>query len=89
MSENPLNAQPTETEPVDESRRRFLLGLGRWSQIAIGAAVLGGLAAASPEAMAGAWVNRRGYGGAGWVNRGGGGAWVNHRGGGGAWVNRR
>jgi hypothetical protein len=90
MSENPLTAPNANPESVDEQRRGFLIGLGRWSQIAIGAAVLGGLAAVTPEAQAGAWVNRRGYGGAAWVDhRAGGGAWVNHRGGGGAWVNRR
>lgn len=73
-----------------QSRRDFLLGLGRWSKIAIGVAVFGGLATGPSEAQAGAWVNRRGgwiNGGGGWVN-GGGGSWANRRGGGG-WINRR
>ena len=72
-------------------RRLFLQSMGKWSGAAIAAAVLGGAwIAFPPEAKAGAWVNRRGYGGGGWVNRsgGGGGGWINH-GGGGGWVNRR
>src|ERR1700680_3786917 len=72
------------------------LRLGKWSGAAIAAAVFGGAwLAAPPDAKAGAWINRRGYGGGGggWINGrgyGGGGAWVNRRayGGGGAWVNR-
>jgi len=79
------------------SRRNFLDGLGKWSKIVIGAAVLGStVVTADRQANAGAgWVNRGGGGGAGWVNRGGGGgtaawanrgaAWANR---GGAWVNR-
>jgi hypothetical protein len=88
------------------ARRLFLQSLGKWSGAAIAAAVLGGAWLASPpEADAGVWVNRRGgygggggawinrraYGGAGWINgRGGGGGWINRRayGGGGSWVNR-
>jgi hypothetical protein len=105
MSEQPVTDPDPNAETVDlelQSRRDFLLGLGRWSKIAIGAAVLGGLSAGAPEAQAGAWVNRRGVGGAvvvtpavgggAWINNRvgvGGGAWVNNRGGGGAWVNRR
>jgi hypothetical protein len=75
-------------------RRLFLQSMGKWSGAAI-AAALGGLAwlAFPPEANAGAWVNRRGYGGGGggWVNRwgGGGGGWINRGGGGGGWINRR
>lgn len=78
-------------------RRLFLHSMGKWSGAAI-AAVVGGVWLA-PSARAGAWVNRRGYGGAvirpggawvngaGWINRAGG--WINGGGGGGGWVNRR
>ncbi len=90
--------------PVAEERRRFLRGLGKWSQAVIGGALLGSALIESRPAHArswanragggggGAWVNRYGGGGGGWANRagGGGGAWVNrYGGGGGAWVNRR
>jgi hypothetical protein len=85
---------PAPSEEALQSRRDFLIGLGRWSKIVIGAALLGGTATEAPDAEAGAWVNRRGgFGGGGWINNryGGGGAWVNRRGGygGGAWANRR
>lgn len=79
---------PAMTDEALQSRRDFLIGLGRWSKTVIGAALFGGLASRAPEA--GAWANYRGGGGA-WVNnRVGGGAWVNGGGGygGGAWVNR-
>jgi hypothetical protein len=92
------------TEPGDiastgdeerQSRRDFLVGLGRWSKIVIGAAVFGGLAASESDAQAGAWINNRGGGGGwinggggGWINNRGGGGWINNRGGGG-WINRR
>jgi hypothetical protein len=96
MSDKPLGEDARSSAPSEEdlqSRRDFLIGLGRWSKIVIGAALLGGISAEAPDAEAGAWVNRRGgYGGGAWVNNryGGGGAWVNHRGGGGgAWANRR
>jgi hypothetical protein len=96
MSDKPLGEDargPAPSEEQLQSRRDFLIGLGRWSKIVIGAALLGGISAEAPDAEAGAWVNRRGgYGGGAWVNNryGGGGAWVNRRGGGGgAWVNRR
>jgi hypothetical protein len=71
-------------------RRLFLQSMGKWSGAAIAAAVGAGAWLTSlREANAGAWVNRRGYGGGGWVNRrgGGGGGWIN--GGGGGWINRR
>jgi hypothetical protein len=83
-----------EAELVD--RRRFLIGLGKWSMAIIGGVVAGGaLLSQDREATAG-WVNRGGGGagwvnrggGAGWVNGGGGGAWANRIGGGGAWANR-
>jgi hypothetical protein len=79
--------EPTE-ELLDEedlvSRRDFLVGLGKWSKIVIGLALLGGtLAMPENDATAqttwanggrGGWANR--YGGGGWANRGGGG-WAN------------
>ena len=77
--------------PVAEERREFLRSLGKWSQAVIGGVVLGGALAASNQASAGGWINRRGgYGGGGWIN-GGGGGWINRRGGyggGGSWINR-
>jgi hypothetical protein len=97
----------SETAASDEAkelldRRLFLQSMGKWSGAAIAAVVFGGACLAfTPEADAGAWVNRRGGGGGGWINgrggggggwiNGGGGGWVNRRGygGGGAWVNRR
>jgi len=96
MIEQPVVApDPDLTDAERRSRRDFLIGLGRWSKIAIGVAVFGGLAAHESDAVAGAWVNRRGGwingrggGGGGWIN-GGGGGWVNARGGGGGWINRR
>ncbi|MDS4041111.1 MAG: hypothetical protein RKP20_08055 [Candidatus Competibacter sp.] len=80
-------------EPVaDERRRTFLRGLGKWSQVVIGSALLGGALTESTPAHA--WAAARGYGGSaavgargGWVNRYGGGGWANRAGGGGAWVN--
>ena len=55
------------------NRRDFLIGLKKWSMIAIGGALLSG-ALTAPEASGGAWVNRWG-GGGGWIN--GGGVWGN------------
>ena len=90
---------PNDDAPSSEgvNRRLFLKSIGKWSGAAI-AATLSGTAwlASSPEANAGAWVNRRGIvrgggwiNGGGWVNRAGG--WINGRGGGGGggWINRR
>jgi hypothetical protein len=90
--------EPTE-ELLDEeelvSRRDFLVGLGKWSKIVIGLALLGGtLALPENEAAAAAfswnnggtgvgWAN---HGGGGWSNRYGGGGWGNQ--GGGGWGNR-
>ncbi len=79
--------------PVAQERRRFLRGLGKWSQAVIGGALLGGALIESKPAQA--WVAARGYGGSaaaggggGWVNRyGGGGGWINGGGGGGGWIN--
>jgi hypothetical protein len=90
MSDISITESGPAADPVDEAqqgRRSFLIGLGRWSKIVIGAAVLGGLAVTESDAQAG-WLNRHGGGGGGWVNRhGGGGGWVNRHGGGG-WANR-
>lgn len=83
-------------EPVDapdaEERRRFLRGLGKWSQAVIGGVLVGGALTKSDPAHA--WAAARGYGGSaavgargGWANRYGGGGWANRAGGGGAWVN--
>jgi hypothetical protein len=100
------NERSIETTNPDKEllgRRLFLQSMGKWSSAAIAAAVFGGTWFASPpEADAGAWVNRRGGygggwingrgwgGGGGWINGGGGGGWVNRRyyGGGGSWINR-
>ena len=86
--------EPASSDAEKEvlARRLFLQGLGKWSGAAIAAAVIGGAwFAFSPEAKAGAWVNRRGGYGGGWINGrgGGGGGWINGGGGGGGWVNRR
>jgi hypothetical protein len=83
-----------EEEAPLQTRREFLLSLGKWSKAVIAGAVLGGaLSQSVPDAQAGAWVNRRGYGGGGgWIigHGGGGGGWINgHGGGGGGWINRR
>jgi len=92
MSDKSVNDAGCVSASVDaaqQNRRDFLIGLGRWSKIVIGAAILGGLAAGQSAVQAGAWVNRRGGGGGGWIN-GGGGGWINGRGGGGGgWINRR
>lgn len=74
--------------PEIQERRAFLRSLGKWSQAVIGGVLLGGGLTVSQRASAGAWVNRRGGYGGGWIN-GGGGGWVNRRGGyGGSWINR-
>jgi hypothetical protein len=67
-----------------ESRRAFLLGLGKWSNAVVLGAIAGGALLPDRSAQAG-WINRRG----GIVP--GGGSWINRRGGGwgGSWVNRR
>ena len=92
---NESSIEATGVEPDNElpDRRLFLRSLGKWSGAAIAAVVVGGAwVAFSPEANAGAWVNRRGGYGGGWINarRGyGGGGWINGGGGGGGWINRR
>jgi hypothetical protein len=72
------------TDELARRRREFLLGLGKWSMVVVGAAVVAGELLHS-VAEAG-WLNNRG-GGGGWIN-GGGGGWINRRGGGG-WLNAR
>ncbi|MDG4585659.1 MAG: twin-arginine translocation signal domain-containing protein, partial [Candidatus Competibacter sp.] len=69
-------------EPVEQERRDFLRGLGKWSQAVIGGVLLGGAATASNPVHADSWYNRPG---GGWYNRPGGG-WYNRPGGG--WYNR-
>ena len=75
-----------------QSRRTFLIGLGKWSQAVIAGAVFGGAMLTHKNAEAG-WINRRGGGiGGSWIDgRGSGGSWANRRGGGygGSWINRR
>lgn len=72
------NTQPLELAdaPEIQERRAFLRGLGKWSQAVIGAVLLGGAVTLPPQARAGiwvnrgsSWINRRGYGGGGWINR--------------------
>ena len=80
-----------EDTQVLQSRRGFLIGLGKWSRVVIAAAVAGGGTLLVDKPAQAGWLNRRG-GGRGWVNgRGGGGSWANRRGGGrgGSWINRR
>jgi hypothetical protein len=81
-------AAQADDERQAQSRRDFLIGLGKWSRVVVAGAVFGG-AALTQNPAAAAWINRRG----GWINgRGGsGGSWVNRRGGagGGSWINRR
>jgi hypothetical protein len=74
-------------DALDARRREFLLGLGKWSVVVIGAVVGAGLMHSAAE---GGWINSRGGWGGGWVNAvgGGGGGWLNSRGGGG-WINAR
>jgi len=85
------DASPTETEKQAlQSRRDFLIGLGKWSRVVVAGAVLGaGVVLTDKPAQAG-WLNRRGYGygGSGWLNNRGGGGWWNQRGGLG-WLNGR
>ncbi|WPL13992.1 MULTISPECIES: hypothetical protein [Thiorhodovibrio] len=78
----------TAEEQALQSRRGFLLGLGKWSSAVIVGAVAGGTLLPDRPAQAAAWINRRG---GGVVVRGGGGGWIDGRGGygGGSWANRR
>lgn len=92
MKDSPIN-EPSSEEAGIQSRRSFLQGAGKWSGAAIIAAVAGTWLGSTPQAQAGAWINRRCGGGGGWINGrgGGGGSWINGRGGygGGSWINRR
>ena len=93
LAEDPRESKPlantAEEQPL-QSRRNFLIGLGKWSRVVIAGAIVGGALLAEKPAQAG-WLNRRGCcRGGGWINGGGGGGWINRRGGwGGSWVNRR
>lgn len=81
----------TSEEHVLQSRRDFLIGLGRWSRAVIVGAIAGGALLTEKPAQAG-WLNRRGCcTGGSWINGSGGGSWVNRHGGGwgGSWINRR
>lgn len=55
-------------EQTLQSRRSFLLGLGKWSRAVIVGAVAGGALLTDNPAQAAGWINRRGGGGGGWVN---------------------
>jgi hypothetical protein len=86
-------AKDDKLEPIEElldeeelvSRRDFLVGLGKWSKIVIGLALLGGtLAIPENDAAAAAFSWNNGGTGVGWANHGGG--WANRYGGGG-WGN--
>lgn len=88
--ESEATANAVEDQAL-QSRRGFLIGLGKWSRAVIVGAVAGGALLTDKPAQAG-WLNRRGCcRGGGWVDGGGGGSWANRRGGGwgGSWVNRR
>ncbi len=99
ISDNQPDNDVSDDEQL-QTRRGFLIGLGKWSQAVIGGAILGaGVLATEKSAAAASWINRRGgggwiNGGGGWINGGGSwingsrGGWVNRRGGGG-WINRR
>jgi hypothetical protein len=95
--EDTVAPETATDEEVLQSRRQFLVGLGKWSKVVITGAVLGaGVAHVGRDAQAAGWINRRGgyygpVGGGGWINGAGGGGWVNRRGGvgGGSWINRR
>jgi hypothetical protein len=79
-----------------QGRRDFLIGLGKWSKVIIGGALLTGCYTYGGTGWinrrGGGWINGRGYGGGGWINGRnyhGAGGWVNRRGGGRSWINRR
>lgn len=89
LESEPMAGAPEEQER--QSRRDFLIGLGKWSRVVIVGAVAGGALLSERPAQAG-WLNRRGCcRGGSWVDGGGGGSWANRRGGGwgGSWANRR
>ena len=80
QDEKPETSDIIDPDAEVKSRRDFLIGLGKWSKVIVGSALLGGCYTYG----GGGWINGRGYN-SGWINRRGGG-WVNGRGG---WVNRR
>jgi len=89
--DGPAAGPGTDEEQELQSRRSFLIGLGKWSRAVIVGAVAGGALLTERPAQAG-WLNRRGCcRGGSWVDGGGGGSWANRRGGGwgGSWANRR
>jgi hypothetical protein len=73
-----------ERSAENESRREFFSGLGKWSKVVIGTALLGGLAVSGDaDAM---WRNHWGNGGwhnGGWRNKWHNGGWWN-----GGWRNK-
>ena len=84
-------ASDTAHDKTLQSRRGFLIGLGKWSRAVIVGAVAGGALLTEKTAQAG-WPNRRACcRGGSWVDGRGSGSWANRRGGGwgGSWVNRR
>lgn len=84
-------ADAAEEREELQSRRNFLIGLGKWSRAVIVGAVAGGAMLSDKPARAG-WLNRRGCCvGGGWINGKNGGSWANRRGGGwgGSWINKR
>ena len=90
MNNEPSQQSSASGEDAEvQDRRLFLRSLGKWSGAAITATVATAWLAATPQAQAGGWINRRGVGGGGWINGGGGGGWINRRVGGGSWINRR
>jgi hypothetical protein len=96
QDEKPEKSDIIDPDAELTSRREFLIGLGKWSKVIVGSALLGGCYTYGGTGWInrrGGWINGRGYGGGGWVNRRhnyrGGGGWVNRRGGGRSWVNRR
>jgi len=63
-----MNSEYDHEELLD--RRRFLIGLKKWSKIVVGGALAATIPMASNKALAStAWINTRGGGGA-WINGG-------------------
>jgi len=82
---------PEQRDPVQHQRRRFLMGLGKWSQAVILGAAFGGTLLGGGQSARAHWYNHGGGGCGGYNHGGGGGGWYNHGGGGwynhGGWVN--
>jgi hypothetical protein len=71
-------------DQIAQERRKFLIGLGRWSRAVIAGAVVGTGALLTDRPAQAGWLNRRGNccRGGSWANRRagfGGGSWINHR----------